>query len=328
MKKSIFKRIGLIALAVCVAIGSFFVPLKSDNDLNAAHADSVNNYYQYVSNDTYYLQVPIVDYINSSSLPALFSVSLINTPNGVRLFPRLYLASSSSDNSVSYDLLSYIGVQTLDMAWNNFYITSTNDGYIHSPDTPYRTYFSNSSVFSTDLYCTGSMFYQSGFNCNVYKIHIYLTHQNEFQYRDDYNFLKFDFYDMNDKYCSFSFLVTNDFYYSDRTYFLINTDELTENQIYNQGYQDGLADNQQNIYNNGYNSGYDIGFNQGRQDGIVEANDYSFTSLISSVVDVPVKTFLGLFTFDFLGVNLADFLLGLLTFCVIIFVIKLLLGGK
>ena len=45
MMHKILKNIAIIALAVCVAIGSFFVPLNSDKKLNAAHADnSINSY--------------------------------------------------------------------------------------------------------------------------------------------------------------------------------------------------------------------------------------------------------------------------------------------
>lgn len=117
-------------------------------------------------------------------------------------------------------------------------------------------------------------------------------------------------------------------YLSYRKYYTDAFDFFSESQIYNEGYANGLADNQSNIYDKGYNAGKTAGFSNGYNQGISEANDYSFSSLFGAVIDAPIKAFSALFNFEILGVNLLDFFLGILTFGVVIFVIKLLLGGR
>ena len=51
-------------------------------------------------------------------------------------------------------------------------------------------------------------------------------------------------------------------------------------------------------------------------------------SLIGSVIDVPVNAFTSLLNFEVLGVNLLAFITGLLTLAVVIFIVKLCIGGK
>lgn len=131
-----------------------------------------------------------------------------------------------------------------------------------------------------------------------------------------------------------------------------------------------------NDYNNGYNAGYDIGYNagvtsgkvQGYNDGysagvsagesqafntvndtsasysagyskgVESAGNYTFMSLISSVIDAPIRAFFGytengvkhpgLFNLNILGYDMSAFVLSLFSACVIIMIIKLSLGGK
>lgn len=112
-------------------------------------------------------------------------------------------------------------------------------------------------------------------------------------------------------------------------YFLNSTDELQYwidqyNALlrnYNTAYSKGESAG----YENGYNIGYGVGESVGYNKGLSSSNAYSFNSLLSAVLDVPVNTFTSLFNFDLLGVNLANFFLSLLTVCVIITVVRLLL---
>lgn len=86
---------------------------------------------------------------------------------------------------------------------------------------------------------------------------------------------------------------------------------------YDVGYSEGNANSEQQ-YNIGKNDGYNLGYNQA-----IENDDrYSFASLLTSAIDVPVNTFRSLFTFDILGVNLSGFFLGLLTCCIVITIVK------
>ncbi|HIU06668.1 MAG TPA: hypothetical protein IAC46_03685 [Candidatus Onthoplasma faecigallinarum] len=93
---------------------------------------------------------------------------------------------------------------------------------------------------------------------------------------------------------------------------------------YDKGYYDGNKEGS----TNGYNTGYDTGYYNGYNEGINDSNAYTFTNLIGSVLDAPISAFTSLLNFDILGVNLLAFISGLFTLAIIIFIIKLFLGGK
>lgn len=103
---------------------------------------------------------------------------------------------------------------------------------------------------------------------------------------------------------------------------------LGYNYGYNKGYNNGYNNGVNDGYSNGYNSGNIVGYENGRAQGILESNDYSFLGLIGAVVDAPVKAFTGLFNFEVLGVNLRGLFMSLLTLCIVITVVKLVLGRK
>lgn len=113
-------------------------------------------------------------------------------------------------------------------------------------------------------------------------------------------------------------------------------------------------------YNNGYDAGYQAGESAGYQSGVsfadnnvntnsasyqagyqagLDVPEYSFTTLISAVLDAPIRALFGftdadgvlhpgLFNVEFLGINMASFILSLFTFAIVITVIRLILGGK
>lgn len=89
---------------------------------------------------------------------------------------------------------------------------------------------------------------------------------------------------------------------------------------YEQGFNDGKesANNTVTPSSASYSAGYTQGLN--------DAGNYTFFSLISSVIDVPVQAFLNLFDFDILGVNLRGFFASLLAVCLVIIVVKFALG--
>lgn len=68
-------------------------------------------------------------------------------------------------------------------------------------------------------------------------------------------------------------------------------------------------------------------FNKGKQAGIESANKYTFSALVSSVVDAPIKAITGLLNFEIFGVNLKSFMLSLFTIAVVIAIVKLFLGN-
>lgn len=97
---------------------------------------------------------------------------------------------------------------------------------------------------------------------------------------------------------------------------------------YNKGYEDGFDDGQNAIdLTYAYQQGKEVGFQEGEDlgfiKGVAEANEYSFTGLISAVIDVPLQTFTGLFNFELLGINLATFFYSLFTVMLVLIVVKL-----
>lgn len=113
---------------------------------------------------------------------------------------------------------------------------------------------------------------------------------------------------------------------------------IAGNAFYNYGA--GYNDAEGSAYDVGYNAGVDAGYSQGYKTGfgqgestgfskgVASANDYSFSSLFGAVIDVPVNAFTSLLNFELLGVNMLGFITGLLTLALIIFIIKLCMGGK
>ena len=71
-----------------------------------------------------------------------------------------------------------------------------------------------------------------------------------------------------------------------------------------------------------YNSIYQKGWNEGYEDA-VDRNEFNFYSLFGAIYDVPIKAFDGLFNVNILGVNLKGFLLGLISLCIILFILKI-----
>ena len=144
------------------------------------------------------------------------------------------------------------------------------------------------------------------------------------------------YYDDNGSYITFGIFtytenaVVNAFKFDTRTYY-INL-SFDNNAIYQVGYADGyntgVSDGSSSGYNAGYNAGFNVGYADGYVDGEENGGSYTFMSLIGSVIDVPVNAFTSLLNFEVLGVNLLAFITGLLTLAVVIFIVKLCIGGK
>lgn len=105
---------------------------------------------------------------------------------------------------------------------------------------------------------------------------------------------------------------------------------------YTSGYNAGFGAGKETSYNNGYNDGYssgrkvgyDDGYNTGYSKGIIAAGDYTFLSLMTSVVDAPVKAFMGLLDFEILGVNISGFILTLLSLALLLKIISVFSKGR
>ena len=320
MTKKIFKSIGLIALAVAVAIGSFFVPIsKKDSSYLASANEYVDSNYYFHSNDTYYIGV--YDYKGSASTSRflLFNGDIQYTVNDGVSFSSVSYISEISGLDINYRLINWVVLQ--EKPSNNLVSGSASTFFNVSYDKPYRLV---NKIDNYDFY--SYVYCQQGFNANIYKVDLYLSDTNDWETTprsDGGKFFNIKYFDTHERFFYFSFLVSADFYYNTRTYYFVNPSALSDSQYYNQGYNDGLADNQSNIYDSGYNTGYDNGFDKGIIQGAAEANNYSFFSLFGAIFDAPVTLFTSLLNFNFLGINLWSFITSLLTLAIILFVIKL-----
>lgn len=148
----------------------------------------------------------------------------------------------------------------------------------------------------------------------------------------------FDYYDINGKlfriFAPFSGSTqskVNAYGFTDRTYYLSNS--FTDNENYQngleEGYRNGYSDGQDIGFQDGYDSGRKegqaIGKQEGYNEGIRDANQYSFLNLLGAVVDAPIQALSGLLNFDILGFNMLNFFLSLLTLALIIFVVRMFL---
>lgn len=89
-----------------------------------------------------------------------------------------------------------------------------------------------------------------------------------------------------------------------------------------EGISQGLADTSNPLLVDAYDSGLQEGKAIGRQEGLLEGNDYTFRGLMFAVLQAPVTVFSGLFNWDFLGYNLKDFFFTCLTMACIIAIVR------
>lgn len=101
---------------------------------------------------------------------------------------------------------------------------------------------------------------------------------------------------------------------------------------YNTGYDKGNSSG----YNTGYQSGYDKGYNDGKaygyNDGFNEgyeqgaSGNNTLVGMIYAIVDAPFKVLKDSMNFNFLGINVADFIFSALTMIIVIKIFKFVFG--
>lgn len=89
---------------------------------------------------------------------------------------------------------------------------------------------------------------------------------------------------------------------------------------YTQGYQDGFKQGEQEKEIYGITQ-----YNKGKQDGIANANKYTFKGLISAVFDVPIQTLYGMLDFNILGINILSLVMSIVSVILLIAIVKVLL---
>ena len=156
------------------------------------------------------------------------------------------------------------------------------------------------------------------------------TNYNYFRYTDSNNchltiFIPLNNYDASDFYYSPNF-------FDYRIYYFNQSAQFDSNDFYKQGLQDGYNNGysagESSGYSSGYSAGETSGYSAGYNQGVENANEYTFIALIGAVFDAPINAFTSLFNFEILGFNILSFLTSLLTLCVILFILKLIFGGK
>lgn len=93
-----------------------------------------------------------------------------------------------------------------------------------------------------------------------------------------------------------------------------------QSYMYQRGYDVG--------YNEGYESGYSIGFNVGYNQAL-EA-DHTAIAIFNGILSIgmlPINFFLAIFNFEILGINITNFVSALLSMCLVIIVIRMVVGS-
>lgn len=321
-------RIVLCLCSILVMFASIFAFIPLNKETKVVKADTVDTSYQFISSDTYHFDAYRAGSGNNSAIPVLFSARIVNDNGTLSFAPFFqYIFVQSWGN----DTLRYYQCLYFQDHFNNtiYYFDNNNLLPLFNGITRYFVAYDELDLTTNFNYFIFDVFVSDNFNCNVYKVDIELVDDN-FVNGDIENvsYLNFTYYDNNDNYLIFSFSVPSDFIYSSRTYYLISPNSFTDNQYYNEGYRQGLSEGLSSGKNEGFSSGYQVGKNDGYNLGYntaLENDKYTFTNLISAVIDVPVKAFTSLFNFEILGVNLSGFFLGLLTCCIVIGIIRLIL---
>lgn len=212
--------------------------------------------------------------------------------------------------------------------------------YLQSPNT---SQVFNSDVISieyggvarTSLYPNGVI--GGDFNYG-FPASLIVNGNTNFLSNDSYNWIRFNdslgnsFILFISYYCTEDMALLPTCYKHETVYY----NELTNNQIYDEGYNAGYGIGSTEGYDTGYNTGYNQGFSNGEttgfgngyNQGLETASETTFLGLIGATIDAPIKAFRGLFNFELLGVNMVSLITGLFTLCVIVCIVKLVLGGK
>lgn len=107
------------------------------------------------------------------------------------------------------------------------------------------------------------------------------------------------------------------------SYNALNSSKLALDKSYSE-LQAKFDSSSQLAFSDGYSSGYDIGFSDGRSQAISDGMtiEYSFSSLLWSIVDAPVRLFTEVLDFDLFGINLASLVKFIVSALLVTFVVR------
>lgn len=75
-------------------------------------------------------------------------------------------------------------------------------------------------------------------------------------------------------------------------------------------------------------AGYNHIFQSGYNAGTMEVTPYTFSRLLTAVIEAPLGAVLEIFNFDFMGYNFKNFITVMFTLCLIIAIVRMFMGGK
>ena len=225
-----------------------------------------------------------------------------------------YVLSLTVSSNVSYDLMFY---PQIPMIYNS-YLYYTFAIYTFDDTIP-SLYWCFYDVISDD-YDSLREIPRTSFIGSNYGIHIFTFKADSLFLEDNFAFaIKYNRTgNFNVGFCkletgkSFSGYVGR--YYSNYGYSQAEEDGVA----WYEGYSNGEAKG----YKDGYQDGQIVGWNHGYEDA-VSSERYSFYDLFGAIYDVPVQTFNGLFDFNILGINIKGFILGLISLCIVLFILKI-----
>lgn len=216
---------------------------------------------------------------------------------------------------------------------------------------------------------TGSTYYTryAVFENYPFSIDLYLSSSVNYSLPDTYSLYALSWFSVpsSDNYLRAKSGYTTDYYVLGLYDIAIDNNQAG----YLAGYNSGLSAGQQIGYDNGFTAGQQQANNtvntgsasyvagetagkqqanntvntgsasyiQGYQDGL-DAPEYSFMSLISAIIDAPIRAFFGytengvthpgLFNFNILGYDMSNLVLSIFSLCVLLTILRFALGGK
>lgn len=104
--------------------------------------------------------------------------------------------------------------------------------------------------------------------------------------------------------------------------FLLYCPSGTYDNGYVDGLKAGLSENTESAYQAGSTEGYAKGYTEGKKEGLKAADGGDFLSLMTAVVEAPVRAFQSLFNFTLFGFDMRGMISSVLTISVFLLILK------
>lgn len=295
--KKIYKRILYFVMAFAIAI----IPIFSFTSYNASAAN-------FMTQEDFTYVLPTISVSTSSSQYTYIPSLIFGINRNFDTTNKVFMYNNSGDSSLS---VRRYARRTLTRSTTQFFTSSWAFATFYNTGTTINAYWMPSAsvvdVFITpDIKTTQNFIFVQG-RVIVGATYISIDLINS----DADNGFASDFGQIS---ITITFAQTGA---NIKNYTMTFNPTLISNTSTNNNYQQG--------YDYGYQLGKIDGYNKGFYDGAASSNDYTFRSLFSAIIDVPINAFKAIFNFQFLDINLLDFVTSLLTLVICIKVISMVL---